>query len=68
MAKFAYNNAQNANNGHTLFELNCEYHSLVFFKEDIDHYSESKLANELLAKLWKLMTVWRKNLHYAQEL
>ena len=29
IAKFAYNNAKNANTGHTLFELNCGYHSWI---------------------------------------
>ena len=65
MTKFAYNNAKNTSTGHTLFELNCEYHPCLSYEEDIDPRSKSKLADELLAKLWELMTVCRKNLYYA---
>ena len=36
MAKFAYNNAKNSSTGHTLFELNCNYHPCVFFEKDTD--------------------------------
>ena len=51
MAEFAYNNANNASTGHTPFELNCEYHLQVFYKEDIDPYLKSKSADKLLAEL-----------------
>ena len=39
MAKFAYNNAKNANNDYTLFELNCGYHPWMSYGEDINFYS-----------------------------
>ena len=39
MAEFAYNNAKNASNGHTPFELNCGYHIWMSYKEDIDSRS-----------------------------
>ena len=68
MAEFAYNNAKNASTGHTLFELNCSYHPYVSFKKDTGLCFRSKTADDLLAKLQKLMTVCRKNLHQAQEL
>ena len=68
MAEFAYNNAKNASTGHTLFELNCGYHHRVSFEEDTNLCFWSKTANKLLAKLWKLMTVCRKNLYYTQKL
>ena len=68
MAEFAYNNAKNASTGHMPFELNCDYHSRVFFKKDSDPCSQSKIANELSAELRELMAVCRENLHYAQEL
>ena len=49
MAKFVYNNAKNINFSYTLFELNCSYHSWIFYKKNIDLYSKSKLVDELLA-------------------
>ena len=65
MAEFAYNNAKNASTGHTLFELNCGYHSRIFFKEDTDPRSKSKSADKLSAELRELMIVCRENLHHA---
>ena len=67
MAKFAYNNAKNASTDHTPFKLNCSYHPRVSFKEDINSCSRSKTANELLAELQKLMTIWLENLYHAQK-
>ena len=58
MAKFAYNNAKNASTSHTPFELNCGYHPQMSYKEDIDPRSQSKLADELSAKLRELMIVY----------
>ena len=49
MAEFAYNNAKNASTGYTCFELNFEYNSWMFYKEDVDPCSKSKSADELLA-------------------
>ena len=68
MAKFIYNKAKNASTGHTPFELNYGYHPWVLYKEDIDPRSESKLADELSAKLQELMIVYQENLHHTQEL
>lgn len=51
ITKFAYNNTKNASTGYALFELNCDYHFCVSYKEDIDLYSKSKLANKLLSQL-----------------
>ena len=54
---------------HTLFELNYGYYSLwMSYKEDIGLRSKSKLADELSAKLWELITVCQENLHHAQKL
>ena len=39
IAEFAYNNAKNTSTGHTLFKLNCDYHSRVYFEEDVDSHS-----------------------------
>ena len=68
IAEIAYNNAKNASTGHTLFELNCTYYPRVLYKEDVDPRSQSKLADEFLAELRKLMIVCRENLHYTWEL
>ena len=68
MAKFAYNNAKNANTNHMLFNLNRDFHLCIFFKEDINPHSQSKTANKLLTELQKLMIICQENLHYAQEL
>ena len=45
MAKFAYNNAKNASTGHTLFELNCDYHLCVSFEENNNLWFRSKTAD-----------------------
>ena len=68
MAEFAYNNAKNANTGHTPFKLNCGYYPRVSFEENTDPRSQSKTADELSAKLRELMIVCRENLQHAQEL
>ena len=67
MAKFAYNNAKNANIGYKPFELNCGYLPRVLYEEDIDSCSKSKLADELSAEPRELMIVCQENLHHAQE-
>ena len=38
------------------------------YKEKVDPRSQSKSADELAEELRKLMIVYRKNLHHAQEL
>ena len=68
MTEFAYNNAKNANTGHTLFELNCGYYLCVSYEEDVDPHSKSKSADELSAEVKELITVCRKILYYAQKL
>lgn len=68
MAEFTYNNTKNASSSHTLFELNCNYYFCMFYKEDINSWFKSKLANELFLELWELMTSCYKNLQYVQDL
>ena len=68
MAEFAYNNAKNARNGYTLFELNSDYHPRMLYKEEVDSRSKSKSVDELSAELRELKDVCRENLHHAQEL
>ena len=36
MAEFKYNNTKNTNTGHTLFELNYDYHPYIFYKKDVN--------------------------------
>ena len=68
MAEFTYNNIKNASIGHTPFKLNCGYNPCISFGQDIDPCSQSKIADELLAKLQKVITIPRENLHHTQEL
>ena len=68
MAKFAYNNAKNANIGRTSFKLKYKFHSYVFLKKDINSYSRSCLAKELAKKLRDLMSIDQQNLLYVQKL
>ena len=68
IAEFAYNNARNAITGHAFFELNCGYYPWMSYKKDVDPRSQSKLADELLTKLRKLIIVCWENFHHAQEL
>ena len=67
IVEFAYNNAKNASTGHTPFELNYGYHPCIFFKEDINTCSWSKLADELSVESQDPMTICQENLHHAQE-
>ena len=68
MTKFIYNNAKKASTNHTFFELNCNYHLQIFFKNNVDLYSRSRLANELAKKLKELINICQQNLLHAQKL
>lgn len=68
MAEFTYNNAKNVSTGHTPFELNCGYHTLVCYKEDIDPRFGFLSADELSSELRELMIVCQDNLFCTQEL
>ena len=50
---------------HMPFELNCGYYPRVFYKEDTDPCSRSKVANELTEKLRNLMAAYKENLQHA---
>ena len=67
MAEFAYNNAENISNGYISFELNYDFYTMFAYKEDVNRYSKSKNAKQLATELQTLISVYRKNLHYAQE-
>ena len=68
IAEFTYNNARNASISHIHFELNCGYHPCVSYKEDIDPYSKSKLADDLVSELKELMAMYQENFQHAQDL
>ncbi len=56
-AEFTYNNTKNASTGHTLFELNCDYHPRVSFAEDVDPCLRSHSTNKLAKELRELIEV-----------
>ena len=58
MAEFPYSNITNASTGHTLFEFNCGYKLIVFFKENVDPCSKSCSANKQAEKLRELMKIY----------
>ena len=68
IAELAYNNATHACTGYTLFELNCEYHLCISYKEDVNSCSRSKAADDLTEELRNLMAACRKNLQHTQKL
>lgn len=68
VAEFAYNNFKNASIGHIPFELNCQYHLWVFFKDECNAQFKSFFANELAIKLKELINIYCQNLLYAQDL
>lgn len=52
-----YINTKNINYDYTLPKFNYNYHSKVFYKENINLYSKLKLINKLITKLKKLITI-----------
>ena len=68
MVKFTYNNAKNANTGHTSFELNCSFHPQVSFEDDVDPCSRSCSIAKLAKELKELMDICQQNLFHAQDL
>lgn len=50
ITKFVYNNAKNVNTEFTPFKLSSGYQPQVSYKDDIDFYCKSKLANKLSVK------------------
>lgn len=65
IAKFVYNYAKNVNINFTPFQLNCSYHSRMFFEKNIDFCPRLKPVNKLALKLQQLLIVCQKNLYYA---
>ena len=68
IVEFTYNNTKNASIGYMPFKLNYGYHLCIFYEEDVKPYSRTKAANKLTKKLKNLMSAYRENLEYAQEL
>ena len=62
IAEFTYNNVKNASTGYTLFELNCNYHPLISYKENVDPCCKSKLVDDLANDLRQLVIVCQKNI------
>lgn len=51
-----------------LFKFNYNYHLHVLFNKNINSSFKYNLANELSAKLQKLMTIYQNNLFYGHKL
>ena len=62
IVEFAYNKAKHASIGHTSFKFNCGYYLRISYKEDVNPYSRSKVANELREILKNLIAACRENL------
>ena len=67
MARFEYNNAKNASLGYRPFKLNCGFYLRVFFENDVNLCSRSRLANILANELRELMNIYQYNLLHAQK-
>ncbi len=67
-AEFVYNNITNASTGHTLFKLNCGYHTRVSFEEDVDPQLRSRSTKKLAEELRELIEVCCQNLLHTQEM
>ena len=65
MAEFAYNNAKNASTGYMPFELNCKYHSCVFYEKNLDLRSKLKTAEELSSELRDLMATCQQYVYHT---
>ena len=50
MAEIVYNNAKNASFSLMPFEFNYGYYPWMLYKNDVNSYSKSKLADKLLAE------------------
>lgn len=62
MAECAYNNVWNVRTGHTLFELNCGYHSRIYFEGNVNPCSKSRSADGLAKQLIDLILIIWQNL------
>ena len=65
IVKFAYNNAKNISKKYISFEFNYKYYPSIFYKKDIDLYSQLKTINNLTNKLRNPMATYKENIKYA---
>ena len=68
MAKFAYNNVNNASTGYIPFKFNYGYYLRILFKKNINPHLKSYSIDKLAEKLSKLIEICCQNLLYAQKL
>ena len=68
MVEFTYNNSKNARRGHTVVELDCDYHPRVFFKDKCNAYSRSFSNKRLAMELRELMNIYHQNLLHVEDL
>ena len=64
MAKFTYNYLKNTSIGHTLLKPNYSFYPQLSYEEDVNSYSQSKLAAKLATKLRELMAVCKEKLKH----
>lgn len=65
MAKLAHKNLKNASTNYILFELNCDFHPRVFYKENVDPCSKLKTVDQLAIELQTLIFICRENFQHA---
>lgn len=58
MAEFTYNNTKNSRISYKSFELNCNYHFCIFYKENIDFYYKSKPTDNLAYNLTEFIVIY----------
>ena len=51
IAKFVYNVLKNTNIKYIFFKLNFRYNLYIFYKNNINFFSKSKLVNKLVTNL-----------------
>ena len=67
MAEFVYNNTNNANTSHTSFQLSGKDYPRILFKDDVNPYFKSCLAEKLTQELRDLMCIYQQNLGHTQK-
>lgn len=67
MTGFVYNNGKNINTSYKYFQLNCDYHSYIFFQKKIHLCSKSYFANKFAKKLKDLMLIYQQIIFYTQK-
>lgn len=62
---FMYNYKKYIDNSYMFFKLDNDYYYCVFFRDNIDSYSHSKIVDKLVANLEELFAVYCKNFDHA---